>query len=88
MAVAALRAGQRVTFGKLALDNNFLYSGGKTIRWQDIIRARIERGIVTIHTDKVLAGRIKVKAAEVPNVWIFNELLNTFALVEYGDDFR
>ena len=44
----ALQQGQRLTFGPLAIDPNGIYSGNKSLRWDEIKGIRIHQGTVSV----------------------------------------
>jgi hypothetical protein len=80
--LAAIQNGQRVTFGPLALDLKGLYSGKKELTWQEIKGVKIAQGVISIKKEKGWFNWATVTVPQIPNFWIFYELIGRFATVE------
>ena len=80
--VAALKSGQRVTFGPLSLDPNGLYSGNKSLTWQEIKAVKIAQGIIAIKKEGGWFNWATVSVPQVPNFWVFIDLVSRFTKVE------
>ncbi len=78
----SLQNGQRVTFGPLALDLKGLYSGKKELTWQEIKGVKIAQGVISVKKDKGWFNWATVTVPQIPNFWIFYELIGRFAKVE------
>lgn len=80
--VAALKSGQRVTFGPLSLDPYGLYSGNKSLTWQEIKAVKIVQGIISIKKEGGWFNWATVSVPQVPNFWVFIDLVSRFTKVE------
>jgi hypothetical protein len=80
--VALLKAGQRATFGPLALDANGMYSGNKSLTWQEIKAVKIVRGIISVKKEGGWFNWATASVPQVPNFWIFIDLVSRFTKVE------
>lgn len=80
--VAALKSGQRATFGPLAMDMSSLYSGSKSLEWKDIKAIKISQGIISIKKEGGWFNWATVTVPQVPNFWVFLELVSRFTKVE------
>ena len=78
----SIQNGQRVTFGPLALDLKGLYSGKKELTWQEIKGVKIAQGVISIKKEKGWFNWATVTVPQIPNFWIFYELIGRFAKVE------
>jgi hypothetical protein len=77
-----LQNGQRLTFGPLALDREKLYAGKKELRWDEIKAIKIEKGNISIKKDKGWLNWASASVPQIPNFFIFYELISRFAKVE------
>jgi len=80
--VAALKSGQRVTFGPLSLDLNGLRAGNKSLEWKDIKSVRIQQGMIWIKKEGGWLNWASYSVPQVPNFWIFLDLVSRFTKVE------
>ncbi len=78
----AAQSGQRLTFGPLAIDPQGLYSGNKSVRWDEIKAVKLERGIISIKKDGGWFNWASVGVPQIPNFFIFYELLGRYTTVE------
>ncbi|MGH2522719.1 MAG: DUF6585 family protein [Anaerolineales bacterium] len=78
----ALQSGQRLTFGPLALDTQGLYSGKKELRWSEIKGVKIERGTISVRKEKGWFPWATATVPQIPNFYIFYELVGRFTQVE------
>jgi hypothetical protein len=79
----SLQNGQRLTFGPLALDREKLYSGKKELRWDEIKAVKINKGLISIRKDdKSWFSWSTASVPQIPNFFIFYELVGRFARVE------
>jgi hypothetical protein len=78
----ALRSGQRVTFGPLAMDANGLYSNNKSLQWSEIKAVKIQQGIISVKKEGGWFNWASVTVPQVPNFWIFYDLIGRFTKVE------
>ena len=78
----SLQSGQKLTFGPLAIDRQNLYSGNKVLRWDEIKGIKINKGIVSVRKDKAWLNWTSVTVPQIPNFFIFYELLGRFAKIE------
>lgn len=78
----ALQSGQRVTFGPLALDSQGVYSGQKALRWEEIKGIKIDRGVISVKKDKGWFNWATATVPQIPNFYIFYELIGRFTKVE------
>jgi hypothetical protein len=81
--VQALNSGQRLSFGPLAIDRQGLYAGDKSLPWAEIEAVEIQNGAIAI---KNAAGDwcnwAPVKLAQVPNFWVFYEIISYLTKME------
>jgi hypothetical protein len=80
--VRALQSGQRLTFGPLALDAAKLYSGSKEVAWGDIKAIKINQGIISIKKEKGWFNWASVTVPQIPNFFIFLEIVSRLTKVE------
>ena len=80
--VAAVQAGQRLTFGPLALDANGLYNGKKSLQWKEIKAIRISRGVISIKKEGGWLSWASATVPQIPNFLVFYELVGRFTKVE------
>ncbi len=79
---ATLASGQRLTFGPLALDTNGLYSGNKSLTWQEIKAVKINKGIISIRKEGGWFNWVTVSVPQVANFPIFAILVSRFTKLE------
>ncbi len=77
-----LQMGQKLTFGPLALDRDKLYAGKKELPWTEIKAVKIERGNISIKKDKGWFNWASATVPQIPNFFVFYELVSRFAKVE------
>ncbi len=80
--VAALQAGQRLTFGPLVLDANGLTAGKKALQWKDIKAIKIARGVISVKKEGGWLSWASATVPQIPNFYIFYELVGRFTKVE------
>lgn len=78
----ALQTGQKVSFGPLALDREKLYAGKKELPWSEIKAIKIERGTISIKKDKGWSNWASATVPQIPNFFVFFELVGRFAKIE------
>jgi hypothetical protein len=78
----ALQSGQKLTFGPLALDREKLYAGKKELPWSEIRAIKIERGNISIKKDKGWFNWASATVPQIPNFFVFYELVGRFAKIE------
>lgn len=78
----ALENGQRLTFGPLALDRHKLYAGKKELPWQEIKAVKIAKGSIAVKREKGWFNWASASVPQIPNFFIFYELIGHFAKVE------
>jgi hypothetical protein len=78
----SLQNGQRLTFGPLALDRDKLYAGKKELRWDEIKAIKIEKGQIAVRKDKAWLNWASASVPQIPNFFIFYDLIGRFAKVE------
>jgi hypothetical protein len=77
-----LQAGQKLTFGPLALDRDKLYAGKKELPWTEIKAVKIEKGNIAIKKDKGWFNWASATVPQIPNFFVFFELVGRFAKIE------
>ncbi len=77
-----LQNGQRLSFGPLALDREKLYSGKKELRWDEIKAIKIEKGQISVRKDKAWLNWASASVPQIPNFFIFYDLIGRLAKVE------
>jgi hypothetical protein len=82
--VQELQAGRRVAFGPLALDPQGLYHGTKTLPWSQAKAVRIHQGIISVKKEGGWLNWASVSMPQIPNFFIFYELIQRFAPIEKG----
>ena len=80
--VSALKAGSRLEFGPLALDQNKIYSGNKELTWDEVKSIRIQSGFISVKKDKGWFRWAGARVPQIPNFFIFYALLKNFTAVE------
>jgi len=78
----ALQSGQKVAFGPLALDRTKLYAGKKELSWDEIKAIRVDKGAIAVRKDKGWLNWASATVAQVPNFFIFYELIGRLAKIE------
>lgn len=78
----SLQQGQKLSFGPLALDRDKLYAGKKELLWSEIMAVKIERGNISIKKDKGWFAWANATVPQIPNFFVFYELLGRFAKIE------
>lgn len=78
----ALQSGERLSFGPLAIDRQGMYSGRKAIAWNEVMAVRISQGIISIKKAGGWLNWAGVSVSQVPNFYIFYELVGRFAKME------
>jgi hypothetical protein len=66
----------------LALDREKLYSGKKELRWDEIKAIKIEKGQISIRKDKAWLNWASASVPQIPNFFIFYDLIGRLAKVE------
>lgn len=79
---AAVQAGQRVSFGPLALDLNGLYSGSKSLAWGEIKAVKLDRGILSVAKEGKWLNWTSATVPQIPNFYVLMTLLSRFTQVE------
>ena len=77
----AVQNGQRVDFGPLAMDNQKLYAGKKELPWGEIKAVKISKGQISIQKDKGWFNWASVTVPQVPNFFIFYDLVGRFTKI-------
>lgn len=77
----AVQNGQRVDFGPLALDNQKLYAGKKELPWGEIKAVKISKGQISIQKEKGWFNWASVTVPQVPNFFIFYDLVGRFTKI-------
>jgi hypothetical protein len=72
----AFDAGERVTFGPLALDRAGLHSGGKSLPWAEVKAVKIERGVVSVDRDGKWFAWTRATVPQIPNFYVLVALLS------------
>ena len=80
--LTAIQNGQRVDFGALALDNQKLYAGKKELPWNEIKAVKISKGMISVKKDKGWFNWATVAVPQIPNFYIFYDLIGRFTTVE------
>jgi|SRR5579859_442714 len=80
--LTAIQNGQRVDFGALALDNQKLYAGKKELPWSEIKAVKISKGMISVKKDKGWFNWATVTVPQIPNFYIFYDLIGRFTTVE------
>ena len=80
--LTAIQNGQRLDFGPLAMDNQKLYAGKKELRWDEIKAVKINKGLISIKKDKGWLSWANVTVPQIPNFFIFYDLVGRFTKVE------
>lgn len=78
----ALQAGQRVSFGPLALDPQGLYAGKKALAWTEIKAVKLERGILSVAKEGKWLSWTSATVPQIPNFYVLMTLLGRFTRVE------
>ncbi len=78
----AVQNGQRVSFGPLALDARGLYSGDKSLAWNEIKAVKLDRGSLSIKKEGGWFNWSTVTVPQIPNFFIFYDLLSRFTKIE------
>ena len=77
-----LQSGQRVTFVPFALDRDGLYSGSKALQWNEIKGIKIQRGVISVKKEGGWFNWASATVPQIPNFYIFYELVGRFTKVE------
>ena len=80
--VQALQSGQRLSFGPLGVDAQKLYSGKKELPWSEIKAVKIQKGVISIKKEKGWFSWASVTVPQVPNFFIFLEIISRLTKVE------
>ena len=78
----ALQNGQRLNFGPLAIDRQGIYAGSKNLPWSDIKAIRIHDGAISVKKEGGWLNWTSISVRQVPNFYIFYDLVQRFAKVE------
>jgi hypothetical protein len=78
----ALQSGQRLSFGPLAIDQQGLYSGAKTLPWAEIKAIKIQQGVISVKKEGGWLNWASVSVPQIPNFYVFYDLVRRFATVE------
>ncbi len=78
----SLQNGQRLQFGPLGLDREKLYAGTKEVRWDEIQAVKIDKGRISVKKDKGWFNWATATVPQIPNFYIFYELVGRFSKVE------
>lgn len=72
----AFNHGQALPFGPLSLTPEGLHNGRKTLHWQNLAQARLERGwLEALPNDRRLGPRLAFPARSIPNVDLCLQLI-------------
>ncbi len=80
--VQSLQSGQRLSFGPLAMDQQGMYSGNNSLKWSEIKAVKIHQGIISVKKEGGWFNWTRVRVPQIPNFFIFYELVGKFATVE------
>jgi hypothetical protein len=80
--VAALKSGVALDFGPIGLDTAGVWTGKKTLKWSEIKAVKIKEGIISIKQEGGWFNWTSFTVSDVPNFWIFLELLRRLTNVE------
>jgi hypothetical protein len=78
----SLQTGQKLDFGPLAMDREKLYAGKKELRWDEIKAIKIDKGTVSIRKDQSWLNWANATVPQIPNFFVFLELVGRFAKIE------
>jgi hypothetical protein len=79
-AIAALRAGQTVNFGDLAVNMSGVASAGKgAVPWTEIQKVSVNNGVVSLARQGKWLSWSSKQAKDIPNLFVFLELANRLA---------
>lgn len=78
----ALKRGERVTFGPLALDPQGLYAGNKSLKWDEIKGVKLEKGTLSVKKEGGWFNWTSATVPQIPNFFVFYDLLSRFTKVE------
>ncbi|WP_327144480.1 DUF6585 family protein [Nocardia sp. NBC_01327] len=73
-ALAAVEAGQTLTFGWITLNRNEVTARGKTVPWSDVQEIRNHNGFISIHVAGQRHSLIRAATNGIPNVFVFLEI--------------
>jgi hypothetical protein len=73
--VNAITQGQRVTFGPLAIDREGIYSGNKSLTWNEIKAIKLDKGNISIKKEGGWFNWASASVPQIPNFYIFYELI-------------
>ncbi|MBV9615825.1 MAG: hypothetical protein JO031_10260 [Ktedonobacteraceae bacterium] len=75
--LAAFRAGQTITFGRLSVSLQGVSNGKELVPWSQIKEIGVSRGYVTVRKEGKWLSWSSVQVAKIPNFFIFFALVNT-----------
>ncbi len=79
-AIDALRAGQTLNFGDLAVNLSGIASAGKgAVPWTDIQKVSVNNGVVSLARQGKWLSWSSKQARDIPNLFVFLELANRLA---------
>jgi hypothetical protein len=74
--VAAFNAGQTVRFGPLLVSPQGIAAGDKSVLWSEIDRVQTSHGYVSVRKAGKWLSWKSVGVSQIPNYFVFNELVN------------
>jgi hypothetical protein len=80
--VQALQAGQRVSFGPIAIDPQGIYSGSKSLAWSEIKAVKLDRGVLSVAKEGKWLNWTSATVPQIPNFYVLMTLLDRFTKVE------
>ena len=81
--VQALKNGQKITFGPLAMDQTKLYSGNKELTWAEVPTVKVDRGIISVKKEgKGWFNWTSVSVPQIPNFYVFLSILDSLGKLE------
>ncbi|WP_405132764.1 DUF6585 family protein [Nocardia sp. NBC_01388] len=73
-ALAAVEAGQTLTFGSITVNRDIVTARGRSVPWSDIEGIRTQRGFISLRVAGQRFSLVKAPANAVPNIFVFLEL--------------
>lgn len=77
-----LQSGQRLAFGPLAIDQQGIYNGSRSLLWSDIKALKIQQGVVSVKQDGGWFNWATARVPQIPNFYVFYDLVGRFVTIE------
>lgn len=78
----AIQGGQTLQFGPLAISQQGITAGAKSLKWSELKAIRIRAGVISVKRDKGWFDWTRVTVPQIPNFFVFIALAQRYVTIE------